>query len=445
MIFFIVVILGFMGLCLYGIFMPKFMVKQGRIVDARVIFCEQKSIYVGDETGSYYEVTVDFYGLHGETIQRKFQSETPYDVGEVIRSRYIDKSGRFMQEADKDVKNNGVLWFAIGFLVFILALIVCTVALQDENGELPGWFGMGFGYLISILFMGIGFVGLKNKVRLKNNQHRMQVIPGCLVDYEINHGTGDDPDTYQPVYEYELMGMQYQYKSKVSGTAKKYREIGRKVHILRDCETGEIFCQEDEKNSNTMYMVFGIVGLVVFLLLVASSAGLFRNATVTGNTTGISDVGTDNSNTSAGQGNESTGNGQKNSFLLVYVMYPVGENKFSYSIEITESGSGNMILFPSTAVSGKGIDQYIEFKLPISDLVKIGSWMEEADVKNLSLESTGDTDMTITVYATENKETYDGRGTLDMKPYADLFELLSEIVPADVWNEMQEREAAYYE
>lgn len=438
MIIIIIAILGFIGLCLYGIFMPKFMVKQGRVVDARVVSCEQKMVQLGDETGSFYEVTVDFYGLHGETIQKKFQSEEPYAEGDVIRSRYIDKSGRFIQEADKDVKNNSGLWVVIGFLVFVLVLMLSIILLQNEDGELPDWFAMGFGYFISILFMVVGFSGIKNSARLKKNSHRMQVIPGCLVDYTVNHGGVDDPDTYQPVYEYELMGMPYRYKGKVSGSGKKYRTIGRKVHMLRDCETGEVVCKEDEKAAGKIHLIFGFVGLAVFLLLLAGSTGLLKNADTTGGTN--DKPVTEN----AGRDESSAQSSQDESKLMVYVMYPVGEEKFSYSIEITESGEGSMILFPTVTVSGKGVDQYIDFKLSISDIVKIGRWIEDADVENLNLENVDMEGMTITVYVTEGKEQYDGRGTLDMQPYGELYELLSEIVPADVWEEMQERETEYF-
>lgn len=438
----IVVILGFIGLCLYGIYMPKYMVKQGRVVDARVISCEAKMIQLGDEVGSFYEVTVDFYGIHGETIQKKIKSEQYYEVGAVLRSRYIDKTDRFMPEADKDVKNNGGLWFVIGFLVLLLIFILSVFLLQDEEGELPGWFGMGFGYFISILFMVVGFSGMKNNVRLKKNSHRMQVIPGYLVDYVVNDGGIDDPDTYQPIYEYELMGIPYRYQGKVAGSGKKYRTIGRKVHMLRDCETGKVVCKEDEKTSGKIHLIFGFVGLIVFLVLLAGSAGLFQNTGATGSTYGVSN-GTSREE-STGLNESSIDSNQDESKLMVYVMYPAGEEKFSYSIEITESGEGSMILFPSVTVSGKGVDQYIDFKLPISDIVKIGGWIEEADVENLNLENVDIEGMTITVYVTEGNEQYDGRGTLDMHPYDDLYELLSEIVPADVWEEMQERETEYY-
>ena len=433
MIIIIVVILGFIGLCLYGIFMPKFMVKQGRLVDARVVSCEQKSIQLGEDTGSFYEITVDFYGLHGETIQRKFQSEEPYAQGDIIRSRYIDKTGRFMQEADKDVKNNSGLWVVIGFLIFVLALILSIFVLQDEEGELPDWFAMGFGYFISILFMLVGVGGIKNSVHLKKNSHRMQVIPGYLVDYVVNDGGIDDPDTYQPIYEYELMGIPYRYQSRVAGSGKKYRTIGRKVHMLRDCETGKVVCKEDEKTSGKIHLIFGFVGLIVFLVLLAGNAGLFQNTGATGSTSGVSNGTSADREEGTGLNESSIDSNQDESKLMVYVMYPVGEEKFSYSIEITESGEGSMILFPSVTVSGKGVDQYIDFKLSISDIVKIGGWIEEADVENLYLENVDIEGLTITVYVTEGNEQYDGRGTLDMHPYGDLYELLSEIVPADVW------------
>ena len=429
-----VILLALIGLCLYGIFMPKLMIKQSRIVDARVISCEKRSFPLGEETDSFYEVTVDFYGIYGEAIQKQFVSEEYLAEGTVIRSRYIDKTGRFMQNVDEDVKNNGGLWVVIGFLVFFLALMLSIILFQDENGEMPDWLTRGVCYAVSFIFMGVGFIGIRSRIKLMSNRHRKQVIPGYLVDYTVHDGDSDGVSTYQPIFEYELMGIKYRYQGNVSGNAKKYRTIGRKVHMLRDCETGEVVCQEDEKALGGITLVFGVIGLALFLFLLADNLGMFPET----------EDSSTNVDMTAGNRTDEGEDSKSDSVLTVYVMYPEGEEKCSYCIEISEFGLGEMILFPTVAVSGKGIDQYISFKIPISDIVRIGSWIEEAEVENLAIEKTDSTSLTVTVYVTEGEVQYGGRGTLDMQPYAELYELLSEIVPAKVWEEMQKREEEYY-
>ena len=381
MVFFVIITLVFLVICLYGIFMPKYMAKQGRIVDARVVYCESKDVQIGDQGGTYYEVTVDFYGMHGETIQKKFKSQKPYTEGEVLRSRYVDKTGRFMKDADKDAKNNGGLWVAVGFLVLVLLLLIGSTRIQKEGLELSNEIVAGFGYFISVLFMVVGVGGLIKQIRLKKN-----------------------------------------------------------APMVVDSVTGKRNGKEDEKASGMLYLVFGIMGLAVFLVLLAGSAGLLQNVV----TSPVTDKGITENTESTGWNESDMDQMPDTSKLMVYIMYPEGEEKISYSIEISESGKGSMILFPTVSVSGKGIDQYIDFKLPISEVARIGAWIEEADVKNLNLENVDNGTMAITVYVTEGEEQYDGRGTLDMPPYDKLYELLSELVPANVWDELQKREISYY-
>lgn len=436
----ILVILGFIGLCVYGIMMPKIMVKKGRKVDARVLSCEE--VGVRDEAGGagekYYRVTVDFYGLNGETIIKTIQSEKPYDEGEVIRSRYLDKRGLFYPDADKDVNSgkNGGLWAVIVFCVLLLVFIAFVLFIRNKDGELPKWFSIGFGYFISILFIGIGLKGIWNRIALKKREHLMQVLTGEQVDYKVDRDS--DSTCYFPIYEYEWMGESKRLYSHVGGTAKKYRDIGRKVHILRDPENGRLYCKEDEKSSRVIYTVFGLIGLVVLAVMIMCSLGFLD-----------SDSG--ETGASGHEAREETAGGnladEKNKILEMYYMYAdESAQKCSYCVQLYSDRSGELILFPMTTVSGKGIDQIISFELSLSELRQVGEWIETVDLPALQYNNTTDDKdaVIVTFYIHTDDKTYGGAGLYGDEVYTEGVDVLREVIPEEVWEEMEKREENYY-
>lgn len=75
-ILFVAAILAFIGFCLYGLFTQKNTVKKARTVEASVRSCEQKILTEKDGNKfTYYLVTVDFYGLNGEMIEKTIKSQ----------------------------------------------------------------------------------------------------------------------------------------------------------------------------------------------------------------------------------------------------------------------------------------------------------------------------------------------------------------------------------
>lgn len=167
----------------------------------------------------------------------------------------------------------------IGFLVlfFVVVLIVISVKfsgdVQAENLSTTV-----FGYIISIVFIGIGIFGIRKKLELKNTCN-MQVVEGTQVDYHVVHGRtaigeANEASVYYPIYEYTLMGESRRYQSNIGGSNKKYRTIGRKVHMLIDPETGKIMCREDAQTGSSMYILFGVLGILVLCIMLAVNFGL---------------------------------------------------------------------------------------------------------------------------------------------------------------------------
>ncbi|MDE5648416.1 MAG: hypothetical protein K2I33_00715, partial [Oscillospiraceae bacterium] len=263
--------LSFIGFCIYGFFSQKSVVKSARRIDARVISCEEKIL----TEFSYNLVTVDFYGLNGEIIVKTIKSKKKYKAGELIPSLYLDKKDSLWLDTDNRSinRNSSKLLMVIGFLAVFLAAVLAIVYLTyTDQTEL---FKTIFGYIISIVFVGIGIKGIRKKLNLKNSIDNMQVIEGTQVDYYTVKGRKvGEPSVYSPIYEFAFMGKLLRYQSNVRGSRKKYRTIGRKVHILIDSETQKIMCKEDSQTSSSTYILFGVIGVLVLCIMLAVSFGL---------------------------------------------------------------------------------------------------------------------------------------------------------------------------
>lgn len=277
--FFIAAILVFIGFYTYGFLKQKSILKKGRQIEARVISCEEQLIIEKDGNKFlFYLVTVDFYGLNGETIVKTIKSKKKYTAGEVIISRYIDKKDLLWIDMNDTIqnKNSKKLLMLIGFLaVFLIAVISLYYFTIYSDKPDPKHLNIIIGYFISIVFVGIGVYGIRKKLKLNKSFCDMQVIDGTQVDYYVVRGRDSgDPSVYYPIYEFEFMGKLQEYQSNVGGSSEKYRVVGRKVHILINKETGKIICKEDAQSSSSWYILLGTVGIVVFGLLLATTSGL---------------------------------------------------------------------------------------------------------------------------------------------------------------------------
>lgn len=278
-----VILLGFIGLCIYSMLMPRLYVKNGRLVDARVLSCEEHRIRDKEtrEENVYYTVTIDFYGLNGETIVKEFKSEKSYVVGDIIRMRYLDKQDKYMVDADNIVKGGNVKGPLIVIVVclLILAMIVFFDTVSDAEGNYPDWVLTGTGYFISLLFMGIGVLGIRQKLELRKAREKYEKVEGVLVDYTRKKDE-DGAASCFPIYEYTWRGETARHKSKMGGSGKKYRTIGRKVQMLCNPRTKAVKCREEEEDGSRVFLIFGAIGLFVFCIMLAVSFGFLPTGNV---------------------------------------------------------------------------------------------------------------------------------------------------------------------
>lgn len=275
---FILVILAFIGFCIYGLIKKSSAAKNGRQVDARVLSCETKLITDRDGNQfSYYLVTVDFYGLNGDTIVKTVKSKKSYEEGDIIRSTYLDKNEQLWLDSDSIAKNgkSSKLIMLIGFLAALLVFVIIVIYMNSSEEDQTNKLKIIFGYAISIVFIGIGIMGFKKTTGSKKAPNNMQIVDGTQVDYYTVRGrTFDEPNTYYPIYEFELMGKVYRHQSNVGSSRNKHRSIGRKVHMLINTETGKIMCKEDEQTKNSTYLLFGVIGVLVLCIMLAISFGI---------------------------------------------------------------------------------------------------------------------------------------------------------------------------
>lgn len=253
--------------------------QMGRQVDARVLSCEQRG---EAENRLYYEIKVDFYDTNGEVLVRTMLSGKPYMPGTMIRCRYLEQKGLLLEEMTPEVqkksKRNLLLFFII-FLIFV-GIAAAVIWGRMTGKELSNGIERLIGYFISILFMAVGISGIYKKIEKKQKVQDMILLPGVQVDYTVSESTHWDNDSlittevYHPIYEYVWAGERQRIQGPVGASGKKYKTIGRKVHILLNPHTGKAVCQEDEKKMENWFLIFGVIGLILFVLLMALSLGV---------------------------------------------------------------------------------------------------------------------------------------------------------------------------
>ena len=128
-----------------------------------------------------------------------------------------------------------------------------------------------FGVFVSVVFMAIGILGIHKKRKFTKSMYK---VAGVLVDTTVCQQHDDDniiQDIHFPVYEYEWQGVK---KRLYSTTNALHVKIGRPVHILIDPQTEEAICLEEQKASDSMLLIFGVIGLLTLVLMILLGTGI---------------------------------------------------------------------------------------------------------------------------------------------------------------------------
>ena len=133
-----------------------------------------------------------------------------------------------------------------------------------------------FTAFVSLLFMMVGILGIYRKTKFMKSITAMHMVDGMIVDHTVSQVLDEDRDVrdvYNPVYEYEWKGMKKRLKGTVSVSVAK-NPVGKKVHILVDPKTETAVCLEEKKNEEAALLVFGVIGVLVFILVILSAIGV---------------------------------------------------------------------------------------------------------------------------------------------------------------------------
>lgn len=254
--------------------------QMGKQVDVKVLSCEQKG---EAENRLYYEMKVEFCDADGEVLVRTMLSGKKHMPGTMIRCRYLEQKGLLLEEMAPEIQKkskNNLLLFLVFFLIFAGIAAAAIWGIMTEK-ELSNGTERLIGYFVSILFMAVGIFGIYQKSVKKQRIQDMISLPGVQVDYTVSESTDywSDGQTrtverYNPIYEYVWEGERRRIQGAVGSSGKKYRTIGRKVHILLNPHTGKAICQEDEKTMGNWFLIFGAIGLILLALLLSLSSGV---------------------------------------------------------------------------------------------------------------------------------------------------------------------------
>ena len=133
-----------------------------------------------------------------------------------------------------------------------------------------------FTAFVSLLFILVGILGIYRKTKFMKSITAMHMVDGMIVDHTVSQVLDEDRDVrdvYSPVYEYEWKGVKKRLKGTVSVSVAK-NPVGKKVHILVDPKTETAVCLEEKKNEEAALLVFGVIGVLVFILVILSAIGV---------------------------------------------------------------------------------------------------------------------------------------------------------------------------
>ena len=278
-IIFLAIGLALIDFAIYAKVQNQQYLHKGIKVNAQVVSSTKSSIKVGGETVTVFDNVIEFSTRIG-VMQKTLKEEHERKVDSQLRGYYLEKKDRFMMESSVE-ENQGkgpwiLLWFGIGWCVLIL------LAWWMEVSYLGAVIASRvFAYGISLTFIVIGvWIGVLTPKRRKQQKPDTHIVKAKLVDF-IENIYDEDGRTYQPIYEYEVYGEARHYQPSVSGSSKKYRQIGRITNLVINDVTGEVYSEEEDKTSSRLGLLFLIIGLLAGGAVLANDVIQLQNGNLT--------------------------------------------------------------------------------------------------------------------------------------------------------------------
>lgn len=137
---------------------------------------------------------------------------------------------------------------------------------------------MIFLWVVGIVFMALGVLGICKKVKRLKKIEGVRRVKGYLSEYTVGQMREDDGfilDLFFPVYEYKWEGERRELHSSAGVLGYQCRTRGHWVYILIDPQTGKARCMENEKPYVSILLILGVLGVLDIVLLAMFSAGFF--------------------------------------------------------------------------------------------------------------------------------------------------------------------------
>lgn len=241
---------------------------KNKIYKATVLSCIIGDNYIPGMLMQGFDIILEIETSRGN-IRREIKRRDPMDIGTTVEVYYDSKKDvvRFTDESFDEEKKYPIVLIAFG-IFFLLITLISFVSQNIKSGE--ALIGVGGGLVIGGIFTFVGlWLSIIRPHKINKNMIYCEKVEGRIADV-VRHGRignydyGDrDNIAYAYLYEYEYGGVKRTIKSRTASNTHSHASIGKKVEIIINHKTGDVFCMDDEKSGVGIGIVFLIFGIVI--------------------------------------------------------------------------------------------------------------------------------------------------------------------------------------
>ena len=249
---------------------------KNKIYKATVLSCIIGDNYIPGMLMQGFDIILEIETSKGN-IRREIKRRDPMDIGTTVEVYYDSKKDvvRFTDEAFDEEKKYPIVLIAFG-IFFLLITLISFVSQNIKSGE--ALIGVGGALIIGGIFTFVGaWLSIIRPHKINKNMIYCEKVEGRIADV-VRHGRignydyGDrDNIAYAYLYEYEYGGVKRTIKSRTASNTHSHASIGKKVEIIINHKTGDVFCMDDEKSGvgiGIVFLIFGVaimIGMIFFI------------------------------------------------------------------------------------------------------------------------------------------------------------------------------------
>lgn len=249
---------------------------KNKIYTAKVLSCIIGDNYIPGMHMQGFDIILEIATSKGN-IRREIKRRDPMDIGTTVEVYYDSKKDvvRFTDESFDEEKKYPIVLIAFG-IFFLLITLISFVSQNIKSGE--ALIGVGGALIIGGIFTFVGaWLSIIRPHKINKNMIYCEKVEGRIADV-VRHGRignydyGDrDNIAYAYLYEYEYGGVKRTIKSRTASNTHSHASIGKKVEIIINHKTGDVFCMDDEKSGvgiGIVFLIFGVaimIGMIFFI------------------------------------------------------------------------------------------------------------------------------------------------------------------------------------